>query len=73
MRTFLLALVLAGSACVAHSQLAPAASEEAFQRYVHGESLDQVAAELQIDNRDDVRASIRHTLHQLQVRFYRSE
>jgi len=72
MRNVLLALVVAASACSARSgrTTLPAQTRTAvLSHYAAGESIDQIARDLQVD-RDDARAAVHDAIASLNKRYY---
>ena len=81
MRTFLLVLLVGASACAARGARTTVPTEYAFHdahgeaavvaRYMQGESLDELASELRLDDRDQARDVVHQAMLDLQKRYYR--
>lgn len=81
MRKFLLVLLVGASACAARSARNTVPTEYAFHdahgsaavvaRYMQGESLDELATELRLDDRDQARDVVHQAMLDLQKRYYR--
>jgi hypothetical protein len=74
MRHLVLVVVVAASACAgraAHPTLSPQRQADLLTGYAHGESLDQLATEYSLGDRDEARDAVRHALRAVQERYYR--
>jgi hypothetical protein len=80
MRTFLFTLVLGASACAGRYSQVSVPTEYAFHdahgeaavvaRYMQGESLDQLASDLALADRDQARDVVHHAMIDLQKRYF---
>jgi hypothetical protein len=73
MRNILFAIVLSATACAArpsHTTLTPEASNDMLARYLQGESLDNLAADMRMNDRDDARDAVHRAMIALQKRYY---
>lgn len=73
MRSTLLFLVLAASACAARPQVSTTIRDEALEHYARGESLDAIARDLQLPDRDAARAAVHDGMLSLSKRYYREQ
>lgn len=80
MRTLLLALIAATSACAGRYTASTVPTDFAFHdargeaavvaRYMQGESLDQLASDLALADRDQARDVVHHAMIDLQKRYF---
>jgi hypothetical protein len=70
MRNLLIIVLLGTSACATSRPMSPARCNDVLARYAHGESLDKIAAELQLGDRDAARDAVHQAMLSLQKRYY---
>ena len=80
MRTFLIALVVAASACAGRASHPTVPTEYAFHdahgeaavvaRYMQGESLEELASDLSLSDRDQARDVVHQAMLDLQRRYF---
>jgi hypothetical protein len=63
-------VALALGACAARAPTVTTSSRDALARYATGASLDQIAADLGLDDRDAARSLVRDALVDLNRRYY---
>ncbi len=70
MRNILLLLTIATSACAARAQLTPYEAQHAMSMFASGKSMDQIATEMHLDNRDDARSLVHDAMINMTRRYY---
>ena len=73
MRNILLAIILSATACAgrpSQATLPAEATNEMLARYLQGESLDQLATEMRLNDRDEARDAVHRAMIALQKRYY---
>ncbi len=70
MRTMLLFITIAASACAPKAPLAPSTCQHALVLYSEGKSEDQVAESLDLADRETARAAIHQAIRNVQRRLY---
>ena len=70
MRTLLFAIVFVTSACGARPQFSTATRNSALERYSQGESIDDIARELGLGDRETARAAVQAGMMAVAKRYY---
>ena len=71
MRKFLFVILVGASACAAHSNsMSPTVCNDVLAHYAHGESLDKIAADFKLGDRDAARDAVHQAMISLQKRYY---
>jgi hypothetical protein len=70
MKTLLLLVTLSAAACAPKASFAPTTCQHALTLYSQGDSVDQVAEQLHLGDRETARAAIHEAMRSVQKRFY---
>ena len=70
MNKLLLLVTVASSACAPKATMAPDTCSHALALYSKGDSVDQVAEQLHLGDRETARAAIHEAMRTVQRRFY---
>jgi hypothetical protein len=71
MRTMILAIVLAATACAARPQISTDTRNAALECYAKGESFEQIARKLHLEDRDMARLAVHEGMLDASKRYYR--
>src|SRR5262249_50045888 len=70
MRNILFTILLGASACATSKPVSPTLCNDVLARYAHGESLDKIASDLQLGDRDAARDAVHQAMISLSKRYY---
>ena len=71
MRTTILVIIMAATACAARPQFSTATRNAALECFANGESYDQIAVKLRLGDRDAARAAVHDGMMAASKRYYR--